>query len=273
MITNVAVEARRKRRSRHEDEVPASLRRLWGLSTSSRLGRPAELDLQQVLRSAVELADRGGLAKVTLPRIAKALGYTAMSLYRHVGSKDELLMLMRDFASGPPPAITSPPEAWRAGLREWARAERRLYQRRPWLARVPISGPPAGPNQIAWMETALRILRGTGLDWAQKVGILTLVSGYVRNATLLSQELAHGRERAGIDQAQSEERYGSSLAKLVDPARFPEMARLFASGLFQAPVGPASDDSAKDPDFSFGLEQTLDGVAAAVGRTRRRPAR
>jgi len=40
-----------------------------------------------------------------------------------------------------------------------------------------ITGPPSGPNQIAWMETALHILRGTRLDWSEKVGMLLLVSG------------------------------------------------------------------------------------------------
>ena len=55
--------------------------------------------------------------------------------------------------------------------------------------RGPISGPPAGPNQIAWMETALRVLRDTGLDWPDKVGIMMLLSGYVRHTALLAQEL------------------------------------------------------------------------------------
>lgn len=269
MIAKMGRSEARKRRSGPGADVPASLRRLWGLSVGSRRGRPAELDVQRVLRSAVELADRDGLGRVTLPRIAKALGYTAMSLYRHVGSKDELLVLMQDFASGPPPAIAGRAQAWRSGLRQWACAERRLYERRPWLARVPISGPPAGPNQIAWMEAGLRTLRGTGLDWAQKLGILSLVTGYVRNASLLSQELARGRDRAGMNQAEAERHYGASLAKLVDPRHFPEVAALFASDLFQAPHGAASADAAEDPDFRFGLERILDGVASAVARAPR----
>jgi AcrR family transcriptional regulator len=115
-----------------------------------------------VVQATVELADRDGLSGVTLPKVAKAVGFTPMSLYRYVGSKDELLVLMRDHAISEPPEIS---------------------------AEGPISGPPAGPNQIAWMETALRVLPDTGLDWPEKVGIMMLLSGYVRHTALLAQEL------------------------------------------------------------------------------------
>ena len=89
-------------------DIPVELRRMWGLPSSSGLGRPAQLDLPRVLRTAVRLADRRGLEGVSLPKIANALGYTTMSLYRYVGCKDELLSLMRDFAIGDPPVIETP---------------------------------------------------------------------------------------------------------------------------------------------------------------------
>lgn len=241
------------------------LRRLWGLPVKSRLGRPAELDVEQVVRTAVTLADRDGLQGASLPRIARALKVTAMSLYRYVGSKDELLALMQDLAVGAPPAMAAPAGEWRDPLRRWACAERHLYHRRPWLARLPISGPPAGPNQIAWMERALQILRGTGLGWDEKMGVLLLVSGYVRQSALLSDDLKLGRKATGITKVQTEQRYGRNLVKLVDPRKFPEVAALFTSGLFQAsPKGGA--DPTTDPDFTFGLDRILDGVAAAIAR-------
>ncbi len=250
------------------EEVPVELRRLWGHSVASRLGRPAELDVRRVVLAAVELADRDGLSRVSLPRIAGELGCTTMALYRHVGSKDELLTLMQDFAIGEPPKIVVPEGDWREGLRQWALAELRLNARRPWLARLPIA-PPAGPNQIAWMESALRILRGTALGWAEKVRILMVVSGYVRQATLQSQDLARVWDGIGIDKAEGEERYGRNLANLIEPSRFPEAASLFNSGVFDAGPDRAPGDCTADPDFVFGLEIILDGVAAAVLRKRR----
>jgi AcrR family transcriptional regulator len=270
IIVEVRSEDAKKANGLNDDDLPAELRRLWGLSgAQQRLGRPAELHVQRVVQAAVELADRHGLRGASLPKVAKALGHTTMSLYRYVGSKDELLVLMRDFALGPPPEIPARQREWREPLRQWACEQRLIYRRRPWLARVPISGPPSGPNQIAWMEAALQILRGTGLDWAEKLGIMSLVSMYVLQSTFLSQDLEHGRKGSGMNQAESEARYGRNLVKLIDPQRFPEMARLFASGVFEAPAQGTPADGTADPDFSFGLERILDGAAVAIAARRR----
>jgi AcrR family transcriptional regulator len=247
-----------------EEKVPVELARLWRLPATSRLGRRAELDVEQVVRAAVELADRDGLAGVTLPKVAKALGFTTMSLYRYVGSKEELLVLMQDSAFGEPPVITAPAGEWRAGLRQWAAAVRLLNHRRPWLARLPTSGPPSGPNEIAWLESSLQVLRDTGLDWAQKVGIMTLLIGHVRHATLLAQDLERGRAGTGLDQAATERGYARNLAKLVGPDRYPEAAKLFSSGTFGTSPEPAGDDPATEHEFAFGLERILDGIAAVI---------
>ncbi|MEV0808363.1 TetR/AcrR family transcriptional regulator [Micromonospora sp. NPDC050200] len=244
-----------------EDFVPAQLRRLWGISEPARLGRPAALDVNLVVAAAVEIADRDGLGGVTLPKVAKSLGFTSMSLYRHVGSKDELLTLMADSALGPPPDMDT--AGWREGLRSWAFAQRAVFQRRPWLTHVPTSGPPSGPNQIAWMEAALAIMSRTRLDWAHKVGVLSLISGYVVQSVRQHSELAEGRAD-GQGQADAERDYGRALVRLVDPERFPETARLFSSALFEAPPPGTPDATVADADFSLGLELILDGVTVRI---------
>jgi AcrR family transcriptional regulator len=245
-----------------EDFVPAPLRRLWGLSESSRLGRPAALDVNRVVGEAVEIADRDGLGGVTLPKVAQSLGVTGMSLYRYIGSKDELLTLMADSALGAPPDLSN--DDWHEGLRGWAFAHRAVFERRPWLTRVPVSGPPSGPNQIAWMEAALAIMSRTELDWAHKVGVLSLISGYVVQSVRQYTELAEGRAE-GQGQVDAERDYGRALARLVDPDRFPETARLFSSTLFEAPPSDTLDATIADADFSLGLELILDGVAVRIG--------
>jgi AcrR family transcriptional regulator len=248
-------------------EVSPALGRLWRLPSESRLGRPAELNVDRVVRAAVELADREGLTAVTLSRVAKELDCTTMALYRHVGSKDELYLLMGDLAAGAPPAVDA--ADWRDGLRQWALAERAVHGRHAWLARLPVSGPPSGPNAIAWLDAGLRVLRGTALDWGAKVGVLTVLSAYVRSSAQMSQELAAGRSRTGRAQTEVERDYGQALARLVDAERFPEASRLFGSDLFEAmPEQVAAGSPVVDPDFDFGLELILAGVAAAVDAAR-----
>ncbi|MEV0251526.1 TetR/AcrR family transcriptional regulator [Nocardia sp. NPDC050712] len=242
-------------------DLPDDLARLWRLQRGSRLGRPAGLDVERVVRTAVELADRDGLAGATLPKLAAELGVTPMSLYRHVGSKDELLTLMGDLGFGEPPEYAPPHDDWRALLRQWALAQWAVHRRRPWLAQLPIAGPPRGPHLLAWVDSGLRALRDTGADPGAKLGILTVVGGYVRHADLLAQQLSDGWLADGGAQPQHEQDYGRQMAILVDPNRFPDAAALFSSGLFES--APPSDDPTGD-DFRFGLELILDGVAAGM---------
>jgi AcrR family transcriptional regulator len=249
------------------DDMPPGLSRLWRLRSDSKLGRPAELDVDRIVRTAVDLADREGLSAVTLSRVAKELGFTTMSLYRHVGSRDELYVLMGDLVLGTPPAIET--ADWRDGLRQWAVAERHLHGTHPWLAQLPISGPPSGPNAIAWLDAGLRVLRDTGLDWGAKLGVLTVLSGYVRSSALQSQELAAGRNSSGRDAAEVARSYGRNMAHLVDDERFPEAAKLFGSNLFETtPAQTSAAATDVDRGFTFGLQLILDGVAAAVDAAR-----
>ena len=44
-----------------------------------------------MLRAALELADEGGIGALTMQAIGRRLGVEAMSLYRHVRNKDDIL--------------------------------------------------------------------------------------------------------------------------------------------------------------------------------------
>ncbi|GAA3092741.1 AcrR family transcriptional regulator [Kribbella aluminosa] len=234
-----------------QSEHPAELARLWRAAGPSRLGRRPELDTERVVRSAVELADRDGVDAVTLARLAGSLGVTTMALYRHIGSKDELLGLMQDLAVGEPPEIKDAGD-FLSGLREWATAFRRVYDDHPWLAGVTLASPPLGPYSVAWMNLALVLLRPTGLDWGEKLAVLGMLSGYVRQ----SAQLAIGFAQSGAGTPEAEAAYGRSLAQLIDPQTYPEVAQLVASGALGAP--PAEGD----PDeFTYGLTIILHGIA------------
>ena len=59
-------------------------------------GRPPTIDREAVLDTAVRLLDTEGVEALTMRRLAGELGVSAMAPYRHVGSKDELLMVLVD---------------------------------------------------------------------------------------------------------------------------------------------------------------------------------
>ena len=238
--------------------VPDFFRRLWRLpEVPHRMGRKATLDVETVVSTAVRLADEGGLDAATLPKVAEELNVTAMSLYRHVGSKHEMLLLMMDAASEPCAPRADEPSGWREGLRRWAVDLWLLYRERPWIPHVPIHRAPSGPHQIAWLERGFEQLAATGLSWQDKLAALTLLSGFVRQSALLQQELKAGRG-PGKPQSDSEREYAEVLQGLVDAERFPQTSAMLASEALSAEA-PGRDEA--DHDFVTGLETVLDGLA------------
>ncbi|MDN5746377.1 MAG: TetR/AcrR family transcriptional regulator [Nocardioidaceae bacterium] len=245
--------------------VPDFFRRLWRVPTApAHRGRRPTLDVETVVATAIELADRGGLEAATLPKVAQALGVTAMSLYRHIGSKHELLQLMMDAAcqpSAPEPNATE----WREGLRSWALDLWVLYQNRPWLPRVPIYRAPSGPNQMAWLERGLAQLAPTPLNAKDELSAITVLSGFVRQSALLHHELEEGRGFTQ-DKVDSERAYGAALNQVITAERFPHVAAMLAADA----LGKDSEQTDEpDRDFTAGLELILDGLSAQVAAATR----
>ncbi|TMR18026.1 helix-turn-helix transcriptional regulator, partial [Nonomuraea turkmeniaca] len=66
---------------------------LW--QARERDPRPG-LSLGRIVLAAIELADAEGLAGLSMRKVADRLGFTTMSLYRHVPGRDQLVDLMVD---------------------------------------------------------------------------------------------------------------------------------------------------------------------------------
>ncbi len=237
--------------------LPASIDASWGMRDRPTRGPKPALSLERIVEAAVRVAESDGLLAVSMSRVAAELGSSAMSLYRYVAAKDELLTLMVDSAAGPPLPATDPDEGWRAGLSRWSWAFHDVLRRHPWIVRIPITAPPPLPNQVAWMEDCLRAMRDTGLPEGEKASVLLLLSGFVRNEAILTADLDANflASAASPDAAMSG--YSSLLRRLTDPERFPALHAVLDAGVF---------DVADDPDdeFRFGLERILDGVDALI---------
>ncbi len=236
--------------------LPPGIDLLWGLRPRPRRGPKPTLSLDRIVAKAVEIADAEGLGPLSMSRLAEDLGFTTMSLYRYVASKDELLTLMMNTAAADVPVPSDPAEGWRPGLARWARETLVLFRRHPWALQIPISGPPLEPNNLAWMEYGLRSLAGTGLAAGEKIGVILLINGYVRNEARLSGELAQGMQQRSS--AQPTPTYGQALRRLLDPEKFPYLWEIVESGVFD------DDESYGDAEFEFGLERVLDGIEALV---------
>jgi AcrR family transcriptional regulator len=217
------------------------------------------LSVDAVVKEAVALADREGLAAVSMRALAERLGAGAMSIYTHVPGKAELVELMVDEVLGEALQKIAPTGGWRERLETVARENAALLRRHPWLVEAVAVRPPLGPNTIAKYDRELRAVEGTGLSDVEMDSVLSLVLSFAHAQVRGELEAGRDEERSGMTDHAWWEEHAPLLDEVLDPERFPVAVR----------VGSAASDAYAglwDPahTFEFGLARVLDGVEALV---------
>jgi AcrR family transcriptional regulator len=238
---------------------------LWGKPLApSRRGPARGLELSAVVDAAIELADREGLAAVTMRAVSRALGVVPMTLYTYVPGKAEMLDLMLDAVYSRMPHTDTTGAPWRTRLTAVAAENRALFSAHPWAAGISTLRPPLGPGLMAKYEHELSAFDGLGLSDLEMDDCLTYLLSFVQ-ANARQAHQAAVAARGGSD-AQWWTRVGPLLARVLDSRHYPLASR----------VGTAAGQargSAHDPDhaYRFGLARVLDGLAPLIGPARSRP--
>ncbi|MFL1380385.1 MULTISPECIES: TetR/AcrR family transcriptional regulator [unclassified Nocardiopsis] len=253
-----------------EDERKSRMARdvelLWGLDApQARRGPKPRLSREAVVRAAIDVADAEGIEAVSMQRVAKELGYTTMSLYRHVDSKEDMLVLMLDTAMDAVPPGPRGDGDWRAGLEEWCHGALEMYRAHAWSVFVAFSGPPSGPNGLRWMEAGLRELVASGLDIGEALQILTMLSAVLRDTIRLEIEMTRAAQSTGSTLVQAENDYSRGLRRVVTAERFPTIDRMLREQVLDEPPEPDPDRLGGPADeLDFGIRRILDGIEAYV---------
>lgn len=216
--------------------------------TRSTTQKRAPLTRDRVLRAALELADEGGTAALTMQRIGRRLGVEAMSLYRHVRNKDDILDGIVDlvFAEIELPADRS---NWRTVLRAQSISTRAALRRHPWAITLMESRLTPGPANLRTHEDTITVLLDAGCSAVMATHAYNLVDSYVYGFAL--QEVNFPFSNAEELAAMSEE----VLANL-QADEYPNSARvareLLTSGFDYA------------DEFEFGLDLILDAIGPVL---------
>jgi AcrR family transcriptional regulator len=244
-----------------DPELPRAVALAWGVAANPQRGPKREMSVERIVDVAVDLADAGGLGSVSMSAVASALGFTPMSLYRYVTAKDDLVLLMQERGIGVPPESISETDGWRAGLDAWTRATVQLYLEHPWLLDIPISSTPVTPNNLSWLEAALRVLDPVPISQNDKVSIVLALTAQARWEGLVYRGYNEAAIAAGSTPDALELAATAILDELVTPEEFPFVHDALRAGVF-APEGAGSDDP-----FAFGRDRVLDGVESFLART------
>jgi AcrR family transcriptional regulator len=231
--------------------IPRAVELAWGMGTAGTRGPRRGLTLEQIVDAAIEVADAEGAAALSMARVAKQVGYTTMSLYRYVDSKDTLIQLVTDRVIGDAPKI-DPGLGWRDALFAWGMAEFEAIMKHPWWLDFPLGAPPTGPNNMAWLEKGLAAMAPSGLPEPLKFQLVMNVSFFVIGRTRLVRELSSSDPEADAD-------FGRIISHFIDAERFPALTRALATDFFGE-----DDPDWEVADFTFGFERLLDGYERFV---------
>ncbi|MFD0715300.1 TetR/AcrR family transcriptional regulator [Paenibacillus sp. GCM10027626] len=239
-------------------DLPRGVAISWGKVEAPRRGPKREMDVQTIVATAIEIADKDGLAAVSMNRVAAAFGFTAMSLYRYIPSKEDLLLLMQDAVC----AMVELPviddyEDWRGNMRVYVHASIQVLRDHPWYSDIPISGIPIMPNILKMVDWSLRTMRYLPLNGNEKMAVTLLLSNYARGCGTLQRDIDRAMLAGVSPESFSGLQYTQALKLLVKAEQYPDLQPIVMSGIYTEDGQNAEE---KIDDMEFGLERILDGI-------------
>ena len=214
----------------------------------ARRSRRGTLSRKRVLRAALDIADEGGLESLTMHAIGRRLGVQAMSLYRHVDDKADLLDGLVDLVVSEVEVPTSLAD-WKAAMRQRAISARQVFVRHPWAIGLVESQRRPRAVTLRHHEWVLGVLLDAGFSVTVAAHAYNLLDSYIYGFTLQEASLTYGspEEQAEVGQA---------TLNQLPPDEYPHLARVASEF-----IGAGTEYGA---GFEFGLDLILDGMERAL---------
>ena len=263
-------------------QLPPGLDLLWGRRGPGKRGPRPGLSADAIVDAAIRLADAEGIEGVSMARVAAELGFTTMSLYRYVTSKEELLQLMWNGSASGADGLVLEGDGWRARLRAWAIVQRDMLDRHPWLTQLPMAAPPMAPNSMIFVERGLETMDGTALADADKLRVIGLISSYTLSEARMANDALRAARDAAAAAGDGDDGDGGGahgepappwtfdalLRELVDEKTYPRLYRIAWTPPRAGEGADGSGPPSEREEFLFGIDRILDGIQAYMDRDR-----
>jgi AcrR family transcriptional regulator len=201
------------------------------------------LSKERVLSAAVTLADEIGIASLSMRKLGEALGVEAMSLYRHVANKDDILDGIVDIVASEfeVPAVGA---NWKMAMRRRSISAHRALVRHPWATMLVVSRANVGPAMLRYVDATIGCLREAGFSYALADHAWNALDSYVYGFTL--QKLNFPFE------PQEYAKMAKAFLPMIPAERFPHL-----NGMSQQVIDGHHDGL---HTIEFGLDLILDGL-------------
>ncbi|TCC46326.1 TetR/AcrR family transcriptional regulator [Kribbella pittospori] len=203
----------------------------------------------QLLRAAIDLADRRGIESLSMRKLSQELGGGTMSLYNHVSNKDDLLDGMIDevFSEIEMPAHE---RSWQVAMRGRAMSMRAAMTRHPWAIGLMESRRTPGPATLRHHDAVIGCLLDAGFPLSVTAHAFAALDSYIYGFALQERSLAFGTPEETAKLAQA-------FVVQFPAKEYPHLARLTIEHVLQ----PGYDYA---DEYEIGLNLILDGLAKLV---------
>lgn len=200
------------------------------------------LNRERVLRAAVAITDEAGLESLTMRRLGSQLGVEAMSLYKHVASKDEVLDGIVDLVIGEI-ELPAAEADWKPAMRRRAISARQVLASHPWAIGMMESRSAMGPAALRYVDAVIGSLRNGGFSVAMTAHAFLLLDSYIYGFVVQETSfLAGTSDETAPTEAVLDGSAGGQFPHLT------EMATAYVGGYDYA------------DEFEFGLDLILDAL-------------
>ena len=197
------------------------------------------LSHERIIDAAARVADRGGIASVSMRSVGSELGVEAMSLYHYVASKEAMLDALSEWVFAKI-AIPQAGVPWRQALWERAHSAREVLSAHTWGLGMMESRAAPGMSQLRHYDAMMGRLASARFSAALATtafaSVDAFVFGFVLTESTLPLEAGSGAEAADLNAADF-------------PHLTAMLSELFASGTYSF-----------GDEFQAGLTILLEGI-------------
>lgn len=202
-----------------------------------------------MLRAAVAIADRDGVAALSMRRLAQELGVEAMSLYHHVANKEEILDGIVDLVFAEID-LPSGEQGWKVGMRQRAISVRQVLRRHRWAIGMMESRSSPGPATVRHHDAVLGVLRRAGFSVEMAAHAFSALDSYIYGFAMQESTLPFEtpEQLAGV---------AETIFRDFPADRYPYFTEIAVEHALQ----PGYDYG---EEYLYGLDLILDGLERAL---------
>ncbi|MEO7351112.1 MAG: TetR/AcrR family transcriptional regulator [Marmoricola sp.] len=214
-------------------------------------GSRVPLNRERVLRSAVEVADSGGITSLTIRSLAEALGVKPMSVYHHVANKEEIIDGIVDLVFGEF-ALPEPARDWRREMRRRALSTRAVLRVHPWAIPLLQSRTSPGVATLTHLNAVIGTLRQGGFSVEMTAHAYALLDSYIYGFAMSEASLPINGPETVAEVAES-----MGMMELFSTGAFPHLVEFSTEHIMK----PGYDFG---QEFEVGLDLVLEGLARSL---------